>query len=848
MVYDKKDKVIDLDVNIDDYRPLVFFGIDIEQDKENIQEWVRWCSNQGLKGFNIIVGSDCKGRAHDEWLNKLMDAYEHAFQTAKEENLEVWIFDDWGYPSGTAGGLVCQEDSYRAKKLHISCDYIMEAGQSIEIEIPKNFLAAGVIPNIGDYRSLKIDKKTGEKFTYKVDENSVSGERLIFVSWTYDSQEVKSSCKSYPGDPAMSCIDMLNPKATEKFLEVMHERYYQRFAKYMNTLIRGFFYDEPYVSYPFPWTDKLADDFYDKKAYDLMTVLPQILVEAPYAHSGSVLKYANDYFEVWTDMVAESFYGVMAKWCKDRNLELSGHMDLEHRLETLHTISGHFYKNMRFNNRPAIDVIWAQIAPDEFSDYPRYAGSVKRLLGKERATSETFAGMGYGLSGDLMRFITDHQVMRGIDDFHLMYSSNNPPAGETYSPQTPEHILQEPFGKMIYERIATAAAISTKGIPLINTAILLPTGKLNQVKMGLDNLHINNADDLPWNWINKIAEFMVYLPIEFDYIWDEAIMELELVNGGLKTKSDYVIDTIILPPDSTLSERAVEKLKSFQEKGGRIISVFKPFWQLMEKGLMCNQIKGLEKYLKPQIKISNNKGISISSKIINNKKIYYLLNEKNEKQKLCIDFLNKGILSEINLKDLSVLELTRGNELEIELEFLARELKVFVVVEEDRIYDKKFFEEKSGVETIIPEKWRLYLPDGKIVELESNSFPSWDELGYPEYSGALSYEAEFYFPGIDNEAIIEADELYSHGEFYIDGKEIGKSAYCPHKVKIKNLEEGVHKLEIKVYNTPANQICGTLELEKKKYKGRFAGLAHYDRRRLKSGLLAPLKISFEKNI
>ena len=56
--------------------------------------------------------------------------------------------------------------------------------------------------------------------------------------------------------------------------------------------------------------------------------------------------------------------------------------------------------------------------------------------------------MGLGLSGDLMRFITDHQVIRGINDFHLMYSGNKPPAHER-SPQIPHHMLQEPFGRLI---------------------------------------------------------------------------------------------------------------------------------------------------------------------------------------------------------------------------------------------------------------------------------------------------------------------------------------------------------------------------------------------------------------
>ncbi|MFW6256657.1 MAG: glycosyl hydrolase [Bacillota bacterium] len=833
------------DVDGQEYRPLAFFGIDIEQDNENIKNWVRWCKSQGFRGFNIIVGSGCDGRANDQWINKLMEAYEVAFKEAKKNNLEAWIFDDWGYPSGTAGGLVCTEPSFRAKKLHLTYDVVLEPGSSIELEIPEKFLAAGIFPEVGEYEYLEIDQGPGEIFTYQVAEESPGVERLVFVTWAYDKQKVKSSCRSYPGDPAMSCIDMLNPRATEKFVEVIHERYYNRFSEYMDDLIQGFFYDEPYVAYPFPWTEKLPEKFSAEKNYELLQVLPRILVEAPFAHTGPVLKYAEDYFDVWTDMVQEGFYGILSEWCQEHNLELSGHMDLEHHLETLHTISGHFYKNMQCNDRPAIDVIWAQIAPDEFSDYPRYAGSLKRLLGKKRATSETFAGMGYGLSGDLMRFITDHQALRGIDDFHLMYSSNNPPEEETYSPQMPEHMLQEPFGKLIYERIAAGAAVSALGQPRIKTALLVPAGKLNQARLGLRNIHINNADRLPWKWVNEIAEFLTYYPCNFDYIWEEAILELESVAGGLQAESGYVLDTIIIPPESTLSDRTVEKLQEFQKTGGKVISVFKPFWPLVEKGVMCNQVKDLKQHIKPAV-ICSGDGISVSERKVGKQSVYLLLNETGERKQVELDFCSRGTLYRLSLNDGSLEQLKEAESLEINTEFLAREMQVFLVVEEQNqggnVDYQKFLLQRGEVKAEITENWELEVPGPKIINLENNVFPDWQELGFPEYSGSMDYRVEFEWDQKTQEVLLQTPELYSHCIFYLDGQEVGRSAYQPHEIKVK-LTRGSHELKLRVYNTPANKKCGTLAAEKEKYKGRFAALAHYDRRRLQSGLLGPVKIT-----
>lgn len=54
--------------------------------------------------------------------------------------------------------------------------------------------------------------------------------------------------------------------------------------------------------------------------------------------------------------------------------------------------------------------------------------------------------------------------------------------------------------------------------------------------------------------------------------------------------------------------------------------------------------------------------------------------------------------------------------------------------------------------------------------------------------------------------------------------------------------EGNTVSEIEVYNTGANEVAGTIEAEKKRYSKRFAHMATYDRKRLRSGLLGRVMI------
>ena len=81
-----------------------------------------------------------------------------------------------------------------------------------------------------------------------------------------------------------------------------------------------------------------------------------------------------------------------------------------------------------------------------------------------------------------------------------------------------------------------------------------------------------------------------------------------------------------------------------------------------------------------------------------------------------------------------------------------------------------------------------------------------------------------------------------HAIVHVDGKEAGRVAYRPYELVLSGLGRGKHKLEIEVYNTGANEVAGTIEAEKKRYSKRFAHMAAYDRKRLRSGLLGRVMI------
>jgi len=338
------------------------------------------------------------------------------------------------------------------------------------------------------------------------------------------------------------------------------------------------------------------------------------------------------------------------------------------------------------------------------------------------------------------------------------------------------------------------------------------------------------------------------MPCDFDYIWDEAILMLELVDGGLLTKSGHIIDTIILPPNCTIKDDIARKLNLFCRSGGRIISVFRYNPMLEKEAILCSELSSLKGLVNPPVSVSPGSMISLCTRIGEGKTVYMLLNESPEDTEVDICINSKGMIYEANLIDGSLTLISAERPFRFLTGFYGCELKVFIAdtmvsgnAPSDSITIKPgtVRRRKTGIE---PYNWQVTLPDSKEVRLDGKKWPDWASLGWPEYSGYIKYTAYFDYDLGETDAILCMPFLHYHAIVSVDGKEAGRIAYKPYELILRGLSKGRHKLEIKVYNTGANEVVCTIEAEKKRYSKRFAHMAAYDRKRIKSGLLGPVTI------
>ena len=808
--------------------PLLHTGFAETYTREQMQAFAQWCHDQGYAGFSVEGKANVRTNAIDDWLKGFQQGLLYAVEEAEKRGLEVWLFDEWGYPTGTAAGKALENKTeWRSKKLHLMCDLPLEAGQQVEMRTPPHFLSAAAWPVGRDIFSSPLsapvpvpDQNGWLRYTA-----THKRERLCLVTWEYDCFRTVGVFKPDPEEDSQGTLDLLSYEAVAHFLSVMHESYVPLFGPYFGTTIKGFFYDEPFVSFPFPYTFDLMEEFQKRKGCDLLPRLPLML-------AGLDTPAMTDYRDVCTTRAANAFYGQMADWCHTHRVELVGHQDLDHSARTLDSVSGHFFKNSAQSDGPGVDYIWAQLQPGVFSDFPRFAGSVKHLLGKAHAVSESFAATVSGKSPDYMRFCMEHQLLRGIDRFFLMIADPVEEDGHFFTPMSKSHPQSAAFAPLINRRIGLVNQLAGMGRPNASVAVYIPMDAVfsclvNQKKPSA----VSIAPYRPvWEYIDEAARLLCYAPVDFEYIWKEAVVELPLENGAFVTPAGQRISTLILPPSAVKEAQVFKKLREFAVQGGTLLFINHAPEELMDLSAPCADASEIPSRLRRELILDTPAMISLSTRYSNGRSLYFLLNEDIKAVRTTVTFPEQGHLERYDFQRECWITL-EGHRHELALEGM--ELALYALTDTP-----------SGVSSCELEggfaldKWSLTLPDQTLIPLEK--LVDWRQYWPGSYVGWMTYRTDFTVLSGGLYRISLGQVCYA-AIARVDGEE-KPLPFAPFTADY-HLEAGTHHLEVLVLNTDANTYYGTLEAE----------LAHKDevwlhnkmgsdRKYLVSGLLGPVRI------
>lgn len=837
-------QIIPLDPQqIQRHRPLAAWAMNDKMENAELERQLRSFQQLGYGGVMVIPwGGLPNDFMDDAWL----DSVEHILNTAGSLGMEVWLWDDWLFPSGFGAGKVTEEPDFRSKKLRYAIDVLLQPGEEFQAKVPPRALTAAVFTAnkfgnpTGAFRALDLKAEV-------IKHRATERERLIIAVWdemssmTYTVRSHTAYLTDMPEaecdicincDPEAFSVDLLNDDATHRFLELIHERYWARFPQHFGKTLKGFFYDEPNIPTTTPWSNKLPAAFAKQKGYELQPHVMEMLTDYRMnditfleMQPESAKQVKSDFTDVWTTMMAENFFGVIREWCHAHGVLSIGHLGSDDQMATMISASGMYFKNMAHADVPGVDIIFEQLAPGMFNDMPRMAGSRARMYGLPRALSESFAGMGHGMYPDLMRFVMEHQLIRGINKFFLKLLNYNPQKAWYFHPPelSEDNQLIARYGAALYGRITKLSALLSSGKPIERVALFVPAQNFYRMESAIAAK------------IDALARQLVYNQWEIDYVWDGDLQSMDLQDGKLVNKSGDTYGCVVIPPGAIIEEVTAQRLR---ELGNRVVAV-KPLHasgvgQPTREPLAL--VQELMSATRTVVLTPANSPVSIATRKLDSDYLHLLLNESVESQTVQLIAARPGSLLEVEVESGALFGVAETMTLR------PGESKLILLSSEElNAQPSRALPTNVALELT---RWTVTLPDGGMREL-NDSLPTWDALGLPDYHGTVRYKTEFYWPG--GPAVLSLGTVSYAATVHIDGQPID-AIFAPFQVELPALAAGAHKLEIEVMNTPASELYGSEErFEELKSRGAFKGTYDIvyepiDRKRLRSGLLGPVRV------
>ncbi|MBQ4113221.1 MAG: hypothetical protein IJD38_10535 [Clostridia bacterium] len=269
------------------------------------------------------------------------------FDYAADRGMNLWIYDEYQWPSGKAFGLVLEgHDEYEAtgiqhKRMTGTGGTVSYTPSGKEIRVMQ-----AVLVDDGGTRNLEVRADGGVSAP-------AAGKWWLDVyvlRYTFDGVE----------DPAnwemLRDVDLLNPASVQRFLQVTHEQYKSKLGSTFDR-VQGFFTDEPQLgnramlSYAV-WTPDLDKKFLETYGYELN--IPSL-----FSGSSSYDRIIRmNYYRLVASLFKSSYIDQITAWCEANGTLSSGHLLFEEDMnDHVETYGGDFLQFVGGMSVPGADIL-----------------------------------------------------------------------------------------------------------------------------------------------------------------------------------------------------------------------------------------------------------------------------------------------------------------------------------------------------------------------------------------------------------------------------------------------------------------------------------------------------------
>ena len=482
----------------------------------------------GLGG--IVCNVDFKNYlvSEDNWDNLIQ-----AVEACREVGLVVWIYDEEGYPSGAAGGLVLKRNP---------------AFEAL---------------------ALTYDKSRKEPFALRP-----------AYEHTHASNNFHAA-RRYP--------NLIDGRAVQCFIEITHEAYWRRLKKHFGKTIQALFTDEPSLMAvnigplpenvrknvrvvdrldesvkplpSVPWAGDLPEQYRKRYKQDILTVRRSL-----FEGTGQLdRQIRRRFWALVSDLVAERYFGGLGDWAQAHGVASSGHTLWE---ETpLHHVplEGNALKVLGRMDIPGLDLLNSDPEAVIYSGWltaglPASAAILngqRKVMTEVSDFSQRMAGKGNASLAN-MQAVAAWQAALGVTEFTLYYSRGERSAGEYRSycdfvgrlnlvlreaRPVPEMLLYYPIYDLWAEYIPVAEKLTTQS----------QSKRMQQIQKSF----------------LELGQRMVRRQISFAVVDHELLAGAEVRDAGLWIGGQR-FKALVLPAGVELPELVAKKLKRFEDDGGQV--------------------------------------------------------------------------------------------------------------------------------------------------------------------------------------------------------------------------------------------------------------------------------------
>ena len=387
-------------------------------------------------------------------------------------------------------------------------------------------------------------------------------------------------------------VDFTNPESVDLMFSEIYEPHYENLKEYFGDPFVGFFSDEPFIMdksrlpvrgesashAKLPWNKYITEGLEARYGKDWKCHLPSLFFKM----NGVSPAFRVAYMDTVTDLYKRCFCDRVGNWCREHGIRYIGHVVEDYNQHTNMNSGGHFFRALDGQDMAGCDVVLHQIVPG-MSNHPNACNcwydvadpdffhfSLAKMAASHSHIQESKAGRAmceiYGAYGwveglKMMKWLTDHMLVRGINNFvphafSAKFPDEVPPqfVGAGHNPQFANF-------RLIMEYMNRVATINSDGIHKADCAILYHA---EAEWSGGDYMYFYTP-----------AKLLTLGHIDFDIISADYLDKAEIRDGKLCLAKES-FPCLVIPTSEYLPEKVINKIKAISAAGVDVVFLGKP--------------------------------------------------------------------------------------------------------------------------------------------------------------------------------------------------------------------------------------------------------------------------------